>query len=67
MAAQAVGCAGVTDFPAEPSVSWRAAALLREVMSAHRDKDSSDYNGCDRSLCAWCEEADAILERLERL
>lgn len=37
------------------------ADLVREVMSWHADKESSDYNECDKSKCHWCEMASDAL------
>jgi len=35
--------------------------LVEEVMSSHRDAQSSEYNECDKDLCYWCELADEAI------
>ena len=43
-------------------INKQTASLLREVMMWHSDKESSDYNGCDKSPCLWCENATRLLK-----
>ena len=37
--------------------------FCREYLAAHRDADSSDYNGCEKpgEECAWCAGVNAAL------
>lgn len=37
------------------------AELLREVMRTHADKNSSEYNECDKARCNWCERASVLI------
>jgi hypothetical protein len=30
--------------------------LITEVMRAHADPESWDYNECEKEMCAWCEK-----------
>ena len=39
--------------------------LLRDVMQSHRDKDSCDYNECEKSPCYWCDCAEKALANLD--
>jgi hypothetical protein len=32
-----------------------ADSLIGEVMRAHKDPKSADYNECNKALCSWCE------------
>ncbi len=38
-----------------------ASRLLDEVMSWHKDKNSPDYNECDKAECFWCEQAGKVV------
>ena len=42
----------------------RAAPLLKEVVLSHADPDDPSYNECEKpnSLCAWCEDAQPIID-----
>lgn len=44
-------------------------SLLSEVISAHSDPESCDYNECDipSEECMWCTEAKKVLQKLEPL
>lgn len=35
--------------------------LLEEVIRQHSDPGSAEYNECDKSPCAWCLEAKALI------
>lgn len=37
------------------------AELAAEVRTSHADKDSCDYNDCDKDRCQWCCEFDEIV------
>lgn len=39
--------------------------LLLDVMQAHADKRSNDYNECDDDPCAWCQDAKSYLDERE--
>jgi hypothetical protein len=41
--------------------------LLRETWTAHRDKDSSEYNECEEAECTWCSETRAAIAKLRTL
>jgi hypothetical protein len=42
-------------------MSWRT--LLQEVIDEHKDPTNPAYNECDKSPCAWCQNAqNAILD-----
>ena len=41
----------------------RFVKLLLEVRAGHRDPESADYNGCEKSPCRWCEEVQEALEK----
>ena len=43
----------------------RACVLLRETVRSHKDPADADYNGCDKDRCAWCQEAEAIMEEAD--
>lgn len=47
---------------AKQTITDRCLNLIKEVMAAHSDPDSGDYNECDKDHCAWCEEAQTILD-----
>lgn len=42
-----------------------AAELLRETFDAHADRDSGDYNECEKGMCQWCEEAKVVIDYAE--
>lgn len=35
--------------------------LLEDVMTGHKDPNDSIYNGCDKALCAWCEDTHILI------
>lgn len=47
-----------------PVGAW--PTLLREIMQAHADPDSPEYNECDKARCFWCEQAAAELDELQQ-
>lgn len=52
----------MNEYPVEPLV--RLVAIVREVMFWHRDKESADYNECEKGPCHWCEEAQKAIDEL---
>lgn len=42
-----------------------AIDLLEEVVSAHRDIESPDYNECEKDMCQWCEDANKVLKEIK--
>ena len=50
-----------THHQACPSREEMIRELLEDIMQAHRDDDSPDYNHCEDSPCAWCEQAALVL------
>lgn len=64
--ASAAAPAGVIDAIGDKvlHLGLRVAALAElaaEVRRAHADKDSCDYNECDKDRCQWCYEFDKIV------
>jgi hypothetical protein len=43
-------------------------ALCREVMAAHGDVRSAEYNGCeiDGEACFWCEQARNAIAEIDK-
>ena len=39
--------------------------LLEERMDWHKDKDSCDYNECEKDPCQWCYEAKVVVDRIK--
>lgn len=44
----------------------KIADLLSEIIDAHADPDSPDYNVCDKAGedCIWCSDAKTVLKEL---
>lgn len=40
----------------------KTTGLLVEIMRQHADPDDDQYNECDLKLCAWCEEAERLID-----
>lgn len=43
-----------------------AIQLLEEVINAHADKNSAEYNACEENPCLWCENAKREVELLKQ-
>ena len=51
--------AGAADARADDQ---KVKELLTDVMALHSNPDCPEYNGCDKTPCAWCEDARKIVE-----
>ena len=51
-----------TRAPRDP----RPLDLLRDVLDWNNDPESSDYNGCDREPCSWCEVERQVVDNAEQ-
>ena len=52
------------DLAAARALLVKASPLLKEVVISHADPDDPSYNECEKpnARCAWCEDAQAILD-----
>ena len=41
--------------------------LVEEIMATHRDRESHDYNECEKVACHWCEQATVAIQQLKHL